>query len=175
MVAAARLPVPSEPDDSPPYSDRPLFHHEEAGRAVYGLTRKQYADVRTACWRYFSWEASGRQADPWASGVARSSWSAGDRVKGSSPGSRPPVAAIEPEPDSELVAIAQTLAAVPGWHRQVVKWKSYGDEGKPLSNEQIAERLGRGADSVKGAWAELAARLHYRMHRLVTNFDQRPA
>ena len=127
---------------------------------VYNLSRNQWASIRLTLRRYLAWVASGRQADPWASGAARAVRYDRPHIKYHKPsGGYDAGQCSEPEPDPALVELDQRILSLPDHDRRLIHWRIA--ENQTIA--QCADRLGVSPDTVADRWRRLGVRVYYRL------------
>lgn len=131
------------------------------GRLIYGYTATEYQTILALMRRYYAWVDSGRQADPWQSGVASARNFDRPLIKHHKPsgGYDPTGRAAEPEPDIQLAALDAIITALPV-HTQLMLWWKLRDR---LTIAAIAERLSISDDAVSDQWRKLMTRLYWRV------------
>lgn len=140
--------------------------HDSEGRPQWNISRERRDALVMTLRRYYCWADSGRKHDPWASGADRAS-SLAERVRGSAPGSRPPGSYSPPdEVDATLLAVERALEVLPLPQRNLVRWKTWGDDGAKLTIVQIADRLQITDQACVTLWRVVSTKLHYRLGRL---------
>lgn len=130
----------------PPDPERPdIRYHQYVHRFTTSREDQAKREQVDADMRAFYAERDERE--PLPSGVARSSFVAGERVRSSKPGSREPHACLD-DTDHRMGLIAFVVADLQPWQRQLLELR-YRDK---LSVERICERLDK---SPKWYWARM--------------------
>jgi len=141
---------------------RAVIYMAENGRGIHGITREQYNALDRLMRRYFHWRETGRQIDPWQSGVSGATRFDLPRTMQHRPnGHYGPGRYSEAELPTDLMRIDDVLLGLPvvdnllyTWH-----WSPQPHLGRTLRIHEMLEAMNVTLDVYKEDWNRAKTRL----------------
>lgn len=128
-------------------------------RAIHSLTTDQVRALEAVVLRYYAWQASNREADPWASGAGRAIRYDVPRVQHGAPpgGYGPGVSAEGDDADPLLPRVHEAIGALYPHQRALLRLR-WQDR---LRMDILAERMQWSSEVTREQWRRLVTNLYY--------------
>lgn len=136
------------------------WHDLGDGRKVARLEQERWDELKLDLRRYFRWADSGRQLDPWQSGVASSSRYDKIQSKHHKPSSGYDAGhCAEPEQDPRLVELDAVIQSLRDNERNLLRWRLM----ERATIAMCAERFDESSDSTERRYQRLKVMLWYHL------------